>query len=156
MTAIAFHFHGYQPGDLVSWTEPDPLKPQAAEERDSPVSHAVGEERFRGRNWTDAVLRSYGRLQAVLDRVPGAASVDIEPQTLVWLLERDPEAYRKVRASYERGTAALALTPPFHPILPHHDRFEREVLFELMVDFYAPLLRRLPEEAVGLWLPEAA
>jgi hypothetical protein len=116
----------------------------------------VGAERFGGRNWTDAVLRTYGRLQAVLDRVAGAASVDIEPQTLVWLLKRDPDAYRQILASLEKGSASLALTPPFHPILPHHQRFEREVLFDLMFDFYAPLLKRMPEDPLGLWLPEAA
>lgn len=156
MTTVSFHFHGYQPGDIVSWREPDPLKPPAAEERRSPVSLAIGSERIAGRNWTDTVLRTYGRLQTVLDRVGDVASVDIEPQTLVWLLERDPDAYGRVRSAFERGTASLALTPPFHPILPHHHRFERRVLFELMLDFYAPFLRRLPGEAVGLWLPEAA
>ena len=156
MTTVSFHFHGYQPGDVVRWREPDPLKPPSWEERVSPVSHAVGDERFSGRNWTDAVLRSYGKLQAVLDQVAGVASVDIEPQTLVWLLERDRTAYQRIRASVEKGTASLALTPPFHPILPHHHRFEREVLFELMLDFYGPWLRRTPGEPIGLWLPEAA
>lgn len=156
MTTISFHFHGYQPGDIVRWREPDPLKSQSWEERVSPVSHAVGADRFSGRNWTDAVLQTYGRLQAVLDRAAGAASVDIEPQTLVWLLQRDPDAFHRIRASFERGSAALALTPPFHPILPHLHRFEREVLFELMIDFHAPLLRRRPDAYPGLWLPEAA
>jgi hypothetical protein len=156
VTTVSFHFHGYQPGDLVRWREPDPLKPQAFEDRMSPVSHRVGSDRISGRNWTDAVLRTYGRLQAVLDRTSEVASVDIEPQTLVWLLERDPDAYRRIIASYERGAAALALTPPFHPILPHHHAFEREVLLEMMFDFYAPLLRRVPRGSIGLWLPEAA
>ncbi len=156
MTTVSFHFHGYQPGDIVRWREPDPLKAPAWEERASPVSHTVGSELFHGRNWTDAVLRSYGRLQTVLDRVPGVASVDIEPQTLVWLLQRDPAAYRRILSSFGSGIAALTVTPPFHPILPHHHRVEREVLFELMLDFYAPLLQRLPEEAMGLWFPEAA
>lgn len=156
MTAISFHFHGYQPGDIVRWREPDPLKVQSSEERVSPVSLAVGAQRFSGRNWTDAVLKTYGRLQAVLDGAAGAASVDIEPQTLVWLAQRDPDAFQRIRNSFDRGSAALALTPPFHPILPHLHRFEREVLFELMIDFHAPLLRRRPEARPGLWLPEAA
>lgn len=156
MTTVSFHFHGYQPGDIVRWRESDPLKPPSWEERMSPVSHAIGSEHFSGRNWTDAVLRSYGRLQTVLERVGGAASVDIEPQTLVWLLQKDPEAYRRIHTSFEKGTASLALTPPFHPILPHVHRFEREVLFDLMIDFHAPLLRSIPEGAIGLWLPEAA
>jgi len=156
VTTVSFHFHGYQPGDIVRWRETDPLKPQTFDGRRSPVSHRVGSERISGDNWTDAVLRTYGRLQSVLERSAGAASVDIEPQTLEWLLERDPEAHRRILASYERGTAALAMTPPFHPILPHHHAFEREVLFEMMIDFHASLLRTIPEGSVGVWLPEAA
>jgi hypothetical protein len=156
MKAACFHFHGYQPGDIVRWLEPDPLKPQRHESRRSPVALKVGSHRVAGRNWTEAVLSTYGRLQDVLGRAEGAASVDIEPQTLVWLLDQDPAAYRQVRLSYQRGTAGLVLTPPFHPILPHHHAFEREVLFELMLDFYAPILHEGPANPVGLWLPEAA
>jgi len=156
MGSVAFHFHGYQPGDVVRWVEPDPLKRPTFEERRSPVSHTIGSDRVTGRNWTDAVLRTYGRLQSVLDRSGGAASVDIEPHTLAWLLERDPDAYRKILTAYARGTAGLVLTPPFHPIMPHHHALEREILFEMMIDFYKPLLRRPHAGPIGLWLPEAA
>ena len=155
MTTVSFHFHGYQPGDVVRWLEPDPLKPQRFEERRSPVALTIGSERVAGRNWTDAVLRTYGRMERVLEKAAGAASVDVEPQTLAWLLERDPDAYHRVVGAWRRGTAGLAMTPPFHPILPHHHRIEREALFEMMVDFYAPLLRR-HGGPIGLWLPEAA
>jgi len=116
---------------------------------------SIGSERIRGKNWTDAVLRTYGRLETVLERASGVASVDIEPQTLAWLLERDPDAYHRAVAAWRRGTAGLVMTPPFHPILPHHHRIEREALFETMIDFYAPLLRR-HDGPIGLWLPEAA
>ena len=156
MTTVSFHFHGYQPGDLLRWLEPDPLKPPLFEERHSPVVHRIGAERIGGRNWTDAVLRTYGRLQSVLDRAAGTASVDIEPQTLVWLLERDPEAYGRAVRAYEQGTAGLAMTVPFHPILPHHHRTERGALFDMMFDFYAPILRRAANAPIGLWLPEGA
>ena len=81
MSTLSFHFHGYQPGDIVRWTEPDPLRPQRFEERESPVVHRIGAERVEGRNWTDAVLRTYGRMGSVLQRSSGSASVDIEPQT---------------------------------------------------------------------------
>src|SRR2546428_8123194 len=47
------------------------------------------------------------------------------------------------------------MTPPFHPILPHLHRVEREALFEMMIDFWAPLMRR-HDGPTGLWLPECA
>src|SRR3989441_7312069 len=156
MTTVSFHFHGYQPGDAVRWIEPDPLKPPRFEERNSPVAVRIGGERVAGRNWTDAMLRSYGRIEKVLEREAGVASVDIEPQTLAWLLDRDPDAYRRVVASWTRGTAGFVMTPPFHPILPHLHRVEREALFDLMFDFYAPLIQRAEGRPIGLWLPEAA
>ena len=156
MPVASFHFHGYQPGDLVRWTEPDPLKPPRFEARRSPVSLRIGGESVRGANWTDAVLRAYGRVEAVLESVAGAASVDVEPQTLAWLLETDPDAYVHLLAAWEAGAAGLAITPPFHPILPHLHALEREALLEMMVDFFAPILRRQHGRAVGLWLPECA
>lgn len=157
--AASFHFHGYQPGDFLRRLPGDPFGPMALEERHSPVAHRIGGERIEGRNWTDAVLRSYGRMEAVLEGVAGpeaAASVDVEPHTLVMLLERDPAAYDRIARAYARGSAALVLTPPFHPILPHHQAADRELLFDIMFDFYAPWLRPLPGRPVGLWLPEAA
>src|SRR2546430_15268056 len=45
---------------------------------------------------------------------------------------------------------------PFHPILPHLHRQEREALFDLMFDFYPPLMERAEGRPIGLWLPEAA
>lgn len=155
-TGLSFHFHGYQPGDIVRWREPDPLRPQTVEERHSRVAHRIGEERVEGRNWTDAVLRTYSRLGTALDRASGAASVDIEPQTLAWLVERDPGAYGDILRAYERGKAGFVMTPPFHPILPHLHRREQEALFDLMIDFYSPLIPRLEGRPIGLWLPEAA
>ena len=156
MPALSFHFHGYQPGDLVRWLEPDPLKPQTFEERRSPVALRIGGERISGRNWTDAVLHAYGPMETVLERVSGAASVDVEPQTLAWLLAKDAAAYRRVLAAWEKGVAGFVMTPPFHPILPHHHRLERLSLFAMMIDFFAPVLRRMHDRPVGVWFPEAA
>src|SRR5947199_6763783 len=79
MSTLSFHFHGYQPGDIVGLPEPDPLRPERIEERHSPVVLRIGPDRIEGRNWTDAVLRSYGRMGSVLGRAAGAASIDIEP-----------------------------------------------------------------------------
>src|SRR5207245_449624 len=132
MSTLSFHFHGYQPGDIVRWREPDPLRPQTFEQRHSPVVLRIGPDRIEGRNWTDAVLRTYGRMGSVLHRASGSASVDIEPQTLVWLLERDPSAYRAIIAAYDSGTAGFVMTPPFHPILPPPPRQERAPPFDLI------------------------
>src|SRR5438034_1068540 len=156
MSTLSFHFHGYQPGDIVRWREPDPLRPQTFEERRSPVGLRIGPERIEGTNWTDAVLRTYGRMGSVLQRSSGSASVDIEPQTLAWLLERDPSAYRAIMSAYDQGIAGFVMTPPFHPILPHLHRQEREALFDMMIDFYSPLIQRSRGRPIGLWLPEAA
>src|SRR5207249_4003282 len=71
MSTLSFHFHGYQPGDIVGLPEPDPLRPQRIEERHSPVVLRIGPDRIEGRNWTDAVLRSYGRMGSVLGRPAG-------------------------------------------------------------------------------------
>src|SRR2546428_9967800 len=48
------------------------------------------------------------------------------------------------------------MTPPFHPILPHLHRQEREALFDLVFDFYLPRIPRREGRPIGLWLPEAA
>src|SRR5438874_194838 len=74
MSTLSFHFHGYQPGDIVGLPEPDPLRPQRIEERHSPVVLRIGPDRIEGRNWTDAVLRSYGRMGSVLGRAAGLVS----------------------------------------------------------------------------------
>src|SRR2546422_2161377 len=156
MSTLSFHFHGYQPGDIVRWREPDPLRPQTFEERHSPVVLRIGPESIEVRNRTDAVLGTYGRMGSVLDRTSGSASVDIEPQTLAWPLTRDASAYPALITAYDRGTAGIVMTPPFHPILPHLHRQEREALFDMMIDFYSPLIRGTEGRPIGLWLPEAA
>src|SRR5207244_7852923 len=147
---------GEQAGNSVRWREPEPPRTQTFEGRRSPVGLRIGPERIEGTNWTDAVLRTYGRMGAVLQRSSGSASVDIEPQTLVWLLERDPTAYREVMSAYNQGIAGFVMTPPFHPILPHLHRQEREARFDMMIDFYSPLIQRTKGRPIGLWLPEAA
>src|SRR5437899_10333328 len=105
MSTLSFHFHGYQPGDIVRWREPDPLRPQTFEERRSPVGLRIGPERIEGTNWTDAALRTYGRICSVLHRSSCSASVDIESQTLVWLLERDPSATNDTMSASYHATS---------------------------------------------------
>src|SRR5438094_4345189 len=156
MSTLSFHFHGYQPGDIVRWREPDPLRPQTFEQRHSPVVLRIGPDRIEGRNWTDAVLRTYGRMGSVLHRASGSASVDIEPQTMLLLLARVPSTSTALLAAYLSGTSGVLMTPPFSLILPHLHRQEREALFDLMFDFYSPLIQRAEGRPIGLWLPEAA
>src|SRR5437879_7334092 len=48
------------------------------------------------------------------------------------------------------------MTPPFHPILPHLHRQEREALFDMMIDFDTPRMQHANDLSIGLWLPEAA
>src|SRR3989475_11088248 len=103
MSTLSFHFHGYQPGDIVRWREPDPLRPQTFEQRHSPVVLRIRPDGIEGWYWTDAVLRTYGRMGSVLRRASGSASVDMEPQSLVWLLARDPSAYPALIAAYDTG-----------------------------------------------------
>src|SRR5205807_8923856 len=119
MSTLSFHFHGYQPVDIARWREPDPLRPQTFEERRSPGGLRIGPDRIGGTNWTDAVFRTYGRMGSVLQRSSGSASVDIEPLTLVWLLERDPSSYREIMSDYDKGIAGFVMNTPFHPILPN-------------------------------------
>src|SRR5207237_8779996 len=112
MSTLSFHFHGYQPGDIVGLPEPDPLRPQRIEERHSRVVLRIGPDRIEGRNWTDEVLRAYGRMGSVLGRAAGAASIDIEPQTLTWLLERGPSACREPVAADGGGTEGFVMAAP--------------------------------------------
>src|SRR5207244_12231667 len=115
----------------------------------------LGPERREGRTWADAVVHADGRVGSVAERASGSASADIEPQTLSWLLKRDSSAFHEIVTAYNRGTVGFVMTPPFHPILPHLHRQEREALFDMMIDFYSPLLRRSAGRPIGLWLPEA-
>src|SRR2546428_8909794 len=71
-------------------------------------------------------------------------------------MDRDPWTYRPPTPPSPPATAASIITPPFHPILPHLHRQEREALFDLMFDFYSPLIERAEGRPFGLWLPEAA
>src|SRR5207247_8602977 len=63
---------------------------------------------------------------------------------------------RPIMSAYGQGMAGCVRTPPFHPILPHLHRQEREALFDMMIDFYFPLIQRSKGRPIGLWLPEAA
>ena len=59
---LCFHFHAYQPGDVILRKQGDPRNPPEFAERRSPVKLRMGDEDIRGENWTDAMLRFYGAI----------------------------------------------------------------------------------------------
>jgi hypothetical protein len=164
---VAFHFHGYQPGDLVRRIPGSPLEPLQWEERVSPVALLVGDQKVEGKNWTDAMFGCYDLFMDLLNAMGGSlgegvCSVDIEPFTLEMLLRKDRgegrDAYGKVVRVFGEAVADPVVTIPFHPPFPYLHPFEQEVLAALAFDFYRPLLPSAPEgglAATGVWLPEA-
>jgi len=146
----AHHFHAYQPGDIVYVKDGDGSKPVEYEERKSPVSIRIGDENIGGKNWTEAMLYSYGRISDVLSQLRGV-SVDIEPFTFLMLLHYRMETFEETVGLLQELDAVP--TVPFHPIVPHLDEFEAGVLARVSFDFYAPLIG--DNAVVGYWLPEA-
>ena len=146
----AHHFHAYQPGDIVYVRDGDGSGPIEYEERKSPVAIRIGGDEVRGENWTRAMLYSYERISDVLSRLKGV-SVDVEPFTLLMLLHYRRKAFEDT-VELLRELDAVP-TVPFHPIMPHLDEFEQEILARVSFDFYAPLTGNKP--VVGYWLPEA-
>ncbi|BAD85932.1 hypothetical protein, conserved [Thermococcus kodakarensis KOD1] len=146
----AHHFHAYQPGDIVYVKDGDGKSPIEYEERKSPVSIKIRDEYVKGENWTRAMLYSYEYINDVLGRMKGV-SVDIEPFTFLMLLHYRRRAFEET-VELLRELDAVPTTP-FHPIVPHLDRFEQEILAKVSFDFYSPLIENRP--VVGYWLPEA-
>lgn len=160
---VAYHFHGYQPGDIVRRLPSSPLEPLQWEERNSPVALRVGEQRIPGRNWTDCMFSCYDAFMDLFNTMAGdlgerICSVDIEPFTLEMLLRKDRregrDIYGKIMAVFEHRVADPVVTLPFHPIVPYLHPFEQEVLAGAAFDFYGPLIEGLG--ATGIWLPEGA
>jgi hypothetical protein len=146
----AHHFHAYQPGDIVYVKDGNGKSPIEYEERRSPVSIKIRDEYVKGENWTRAMLYSYEHINDVLGRMKGV-SVDIEPFTFLMLLHYRRRAFEET-VELLRELDAVPTTP-FHPIVPHLDGFEQEILARVSFDFYAPLIENRP--VVGYWLPEA-
>lgn len=163
---VAYHFHGYQPGDIVRRLPSSPMEPMAWEARRSPVEAFVGEQRLAGENWTDCMLRCYDTFLAAFEGLAGklggrVCSVDIEPFTLEMLLAKDQrdgtDVHGRIQRAVERGVILPVVTTPFHPFLPYLHPFEQEVLAALAFDFYGPWLRAQRDGgrvATGVWLSE--
>jgi len=70
---VSFHFHAYQPGDVILRRPGSPQSPPVFAERRSPVSLRMGDELIKGDNWTDAMLRFYGAIWKLFSEVgPGS------------------------------------------------------------------------------------
>ncbi len=158
---VAYHFHGYQPGDIVRLLPGSPLEAPRWEERNSPVALRVGEQRIPGRNWTDCMFSCYDVFMDLFSAMAGElgeriCSIDLEPFTLEMLLRKDGRedrnVYGKIMAVFEHRVVDPVATLPFHPMVPYLHPFEQEVLAGVAFDFYGPLMKYL--EAGGIWLPE--
>ncbi len=147
---FAYHFHAYQPGDIVYIKDSKGNKPIEYEERESPVSIKIREEEVKGENWTRAMLYSYEHIADTLSQMKGV-SVDIEPFTFLMLLRYHRKAFEDAVELLKRFDAVP--TAPFHPIVPHLDEFEQRILARVSFDFYAPLIKN--RAMIGYWLPEA-
>jgi|GEM_PF-555421 len=169
---VSFHFHGYQPGDVIYRKNTDPFEPMEYVERNSPVELKVGEEIVKGNNWTDVNLRAYVHAVNVFREVADflgtcVASVDIEPYTITLLIEKDKKygtkRYESIMEAYEKGIIDLVVTIPFHPIMPHLDANEQMLLSRIMFEFYKPIIKKgkikigkdgKKRLILGVWLPE--
>ncbi len=147
---LAYHFHAYQPGDIVYIKDGSGDKPVEYEERRSPVSIKIRDEDVKGENWTKAMLYSYEHIADTLSRMKGV-SVDIEPFTFLMLLRYHRKAFEDAVELLKSFDAVP--TTPFHPIVPHMDEFEQRILAEVSFDFYRPLVEK--RSVIGYWLPEA-
>ena len=146
----AYHFHAYQPGDVVYVKDGDGRNPMEYEERKSPVAIKIRGEEVKGENWTRAMLYSYEHIADTLSRMKGV-SIDIEPFTFLMLLRYHQRAFEDTVELLQRFDAVP--TTPFHPIVPHLDEFEQRILARVSFDFYAPLIEK--KSVIGYWLPEA-
>ncbi|MGQ9582580.1 MAG: hypothetical protein ACUVV6_03590 [Thermoplasmatota archaeon] len=169
---VCFHFHAYQPGDVVLRRRGDPRDTPRFEERVSPVALRMGEEVVRGENWTDAMLRFYGVVWRLFEEVGGErrreaaggrgrtgrtapfCSVDVEPATLQLLAERHPGSFSAFRRLVEEEVVAPVATAPFHILLPHVPGRERRILAGLGLRLHELLFPTTRGAPVGFWLPE--
>jgi ribosomal protein S27E len=87
---VSFHFHAYQPGDVILRKPGSPMSPPQFLERRSPVSLRMGDERIKGENWTGAMLRFYGAIWKLFSEM-GSGS-------------RESGAGRRVMHAMDNGT----------------------------------------------------
>jgi len=158
---LCFHFHAYQPGDVILRKQGDPRHPPELAERRSPVTLRMGKTDIRGDNWTDAMLRFYGAIWKLFRETGRGAtapfcSVDIEPWTLKLLAQRRPDSFWAFRELLRSRLLDPVATVPFHVLLPHvepeEQRFLSRLAFRLHDAVFGPYSADAP---LGFWFPEA-
>ncbi|ASJ03611.1 glycoside hydrolase [Thermococcus profundus] len=148
----SYHFHAYQPGDIIYIHDGSGWDPIKYSERLSPVSLKIRDVEVKGRNWTRAVIKAYEYTADVLGSLPEkSVSVDFEPFTLYTILSYKPRIYGEI-VELLMDHVEVVPTTPFHPIMPHLGKFDQEVLARVSFDFYAPFIK--DQKVVGYWLPE--
>lgn len=149
---FGYHFHAYQPGDIIHIHDGSGWDPIKYSERLSPVSLKIREMEVKGRNWTRAVIKAYEYVHDTLTLLKkGSVSVDFEPFTLYMVLRYKPKIYGEIIETFQDYVEAVP-TVPFHPIMPHLSIFEQRILARISFDFYEPFIK--DKNIVGFWLPE--
>ncbi|RLF89312.1 glycoside hydrolase [Thermococci archaeon] len=149
---FTYHFHAYQPSDIIYVHDGSGWDPIKYSERLSPVALEIRDEEVKGRNWTRAMIKAYEYVDDTLRMLDeGSVSVDFEPFTLYMILKYKPKIYGEITETLEAQVEPV-VTVPFHPIMPHLGHFEQEILARVSFDFYKPFIARKP--VVAFWLPE--
>ncbi|AHF79423.1 polysaccharide deacetylase family protein [Thermococcus paralvinellae] len=149
---FGYHFHAYQPGDIIYIHDGSGWDPIKYSERLSPVSLRIRDIEVKGRNWTRAIIKAYEYVDDTLMLLKkGSVSVDFEPFTLYMVLRYKPKIYGEIVETFQNYVEAVP-TVPFHPIMPHLSIFEQKILAKVSFDFYEPFIK--DKSVVGFWLPE--
>lgn len=157
MKLFTWHFHGYQPGDVLYRIHDSPERPIRFKERCSPVSLDVEGIKYSGENWTKLMLKLYSQFKNLVEGITTfdskGFSVDVEPQTLEMLAQHYRVTFNEFIRAFEEGLFEVVLTFPFHPIVPHYPREIAKDVMDIMISFYDPLVSE--KTPIGVWFPEA-
>lgn len=160
---VAYHLHGYQPGDVILLEESSPFEPIKYKERYSPLTLEVAGNVVRGNNWTDAVLNGYKLFPEAFNKLASrnekVVSVDIEPFTLVYYANKFGISALLDLLSIFSKDVDFVSTPPFHPPLTLMHRIDQSVVSKAMWDLTLTVFEKYRRETdniqpYGVWLPE--
>lgn len=146
---VGFHFHGYQPGDVVSVEfKHDDIR---FIER---ISHIIADNHTY-KNWTEYMLKRYPKIFSFFETLGKENlkfSLDVEPWTIKMSEDLGINLLSTIRSI--KDFADIVATVPYHPIMPHLEKFEMEVLSGIMWEIH----KRINPDVMwqGVWLPECA